>query len=112
MGDFAPRVRTPHGARCYKSRNVAHVSAAAFPGYPLPNQRGASNVAPVGNDARVSTGGCVATGGYVPTPACVIPPCPSPARTAYHDLRSWRGGGLSCLSGDSSLPCGNMLLLS
>jgi len=54
MGDFAPRVRTPHGARCYKSRNVAHVSAAAFPGYPLPNRRGASNVPPVGNDACVT----------------------------------------------------------
>ncbi len=54
MGDFAPRVRTPHGARCYKSRNVAHVGAAAFPGYPLPNRRGASNVSPVGNDACVT----------------------------------------------------------
>ena len=88
MGDFAPRVRTPHGARCYKSRNVAHVSAAAFPGYPLPNRRGASNVAPVGNAARVTPPAPRARTGRahasVAGPARTYTPHPWAGQPVYH----------------------------
>mgnify|MGYP003150065828 CR=1 FL=1 len=76
MGDFAPRVRTPHGARCYKSRNVAHVSAAAFPGYPLGN---AARVTPPPPRARTGRAHASVAG-----PARTYTPHPWAGQPVYH----------------------------